>query len=120
MNETYARPRVIFVSVPPIPPFSSDGLLPPYLGSSPGEQAGLMSPYRASVTELVAHFATSPERVAILDGFLRYRADLQAFGLVDGFQWIDGSFVERTDAVRPPHGVDLVTFFQRPAAMVTD
>jgi uncharacterized protein DUF6932 len=106
--------------VPPIPPFSSDGLLPPYLGASPGEQLGLMSPYRASTTELVAHFATSPERIEILRGFLGYRADLHAFGLASGFQWVDGSFVERVDAVRPPRDIDLVTFFERPTSMVPD
>jgi hypothetical protein len=94
--------------------------LPPYLGASPGEAAGLMSPYMTSIPELVAHFATSPERIAILQGFLRYRADLHAFGLVSGFQWIDGSFVERVDVVRPPRDIDLVTFFERPARLAND
>jgi hypothetical protein len=103
--------------VPPIPPFSNDGLLPPYLGASPGEPSGLMSPYKVSITQVVAHFATSPERIAILKGFLSYRADLHAFGLVSGFQWVDGSFVERVDVVRPPRDLDLVTFFERPASM---
>ena len=79
-----------------------------------------MSPYKASITELVAHFATSPERIDILAGFLRYRADLHAFGLVSGFQWVDGSFVERIDSVRPPRDIDLVTFFERPASMAQD
>jgi hypothetical protein len=106
--------------VPPIPPFSSDGLLPPYLGESPGESSGLMSPYKASLTELVARFATSQERIEILQGFLNYRADLHAFGLVTGFQWADGSFVERVDTVRPPRDIDLVTFFERPAALADD
>jgi hypothetical protein len=106
--------------VPPIPPFSSDGLLPPYLGASPGESPGLMSPYKTSLTELVARFATSPERIAILQGFLTYRADLHGFGLVTGFQWIDGSFVERVDTVRPPRDIDLVTFFERPAGLADD
>jgi hypothetical protein len=79
-----------------------------------------MSPYKASITALVAHFATSPERIAILRGFLGYRADLHAFGLASGFQWVDGSFVERIDAVRPPQDIDLVTFFERPASMAAD
>ena len=60
-----SRSRVSSPGVPPIPSFS-DGLLPPYLGASPGEQQGLMSPYKASSMELVAHFATSRERIAIL------------------------------------------------------
>jgi hypothetical protein len=79
-----------------------------------------MSPYRATVTDLVAHFATSPERIAILRGFLRYRADLHAFGIVSGFQWVDGSFVEDIDKLRAPNDVDLVTFFERPSRMATD
>ena len=108
------------MSMARIPPFSSDGLLPPYLGGSPGEQEGLMSPYKVSLTELVVHFATSPERIDILRGFLQYRADLRSFGFATGFQWIDGSFVERIDAIRAPRDVDLVTFFERPATMVDD
>jgi len=51
--------------------------------------------------ELVAHFATSPELARDPAGFLRYRADLHAFGLISGFQWVDGSFVERGDVVLP-------------------
>ena len=79
-----------------------------------------MSPYKASVTELVAQFATSPERIVILRGFLSYRAELHAFGLAAGFQWVDGSFVERVDAIRPPRDIDLVTFFERPASLADD
>lgn len=97
-----------------------DGVLPPYLGGSPGETGALMSPYKVGISDFVAHFATSPERVSILDGFLRYRADLRVFGLADGFQWLDGSFVEKIDALRPPRDLDLVTFFERPPLLIDD
>jgi hypothetical protein len=92
-----------------IPPFAHDGVLPPFLGESFAERA-LASPYKATTVELVERFATSPERIAILRGFLRYRADLRAFGFMAGFQWLDGSFLEEIDKVRAPRDLDLVTF----------
>jgi hypothetical protein len=100
-----------------IPSFSVDGLLPPYLGASPGEDRALMSPYSTTTADLVAHFATSLRRIEILTGLLEYRTALHGFGFVRGFQWIDGSFVERVeDQGRDPGDVDIVTFFRRPAA----
>lgn len=73
-----------------------------------------MSPYEATSVELVSRFATSPARIGILTGLLAYRDALRAFGLHEGFQWIDGSFVERLD--REPGDIDIVTFASRPAA----
>jgi len=96
----------------PIPPFNGSGLLPPFL-LDPTYRAG-GSPYSATIVELVGRFSTSPERLAILDGLIRFRADLHVFGITQGFQWIDGSFVENIDATRAPKDVDVVTFFQRP------
>jgi len=42
--------------------------------------------------------------------------------LTDGFQWLDGSFVENVEAHlgRPPNDIDVVTFFRRPVAHVLD
>jgi hypothetical protein len=62
----------------------------------------------------VLRFGTSRERCIILDGLLRYRAALHAEGLVSGFQWIDGSFLEQVEQIeeRPPNDVDVVTFFR--------
>jgi phage terminase large subunit len=69
-----------------------------------------------SCTEIVSRFGTSRERLAILRGLLDYRATLSTVGIVRGFQWIDGSFVEDCETIRrrPPDDVDIVTFAYRP------
>ena len=71
------------------------------------------------MTEIVQRFATSAERVAILRGLLNYRAALAAVGLDNGYQWLDGSFVEDCEATRgrAPGDIDVVTFAYRPVAM---
>lgn len=53
-------------------------------------------------------------RSRLLDGMLKYRAALHAAGLVTGFQWIDGSFLEHVEhlAGRAPNDVDIVTFYR--------
>ena len=53
----------------------------------------------------------------MLEGFLRYRAALHAVGLVSGFQWLDGSFLEHVELLetRAPNDIDVVTFFDLPA-----
>lgn len=75
-----------------------------------------MSPYQATMVEVVECFSTSPERVEILWGLLQYRNALVAAGLVNAFQWLDGSFVENVEVLesRSPGDVDVVTFFRRP------
>ena len=52
----------------------------------------------------------------MLDGFLRYRAALHTAGLVQGFQWLDGSFLEHVELLesRPPNDIDVVTFYKLP------
>lgn len=77
------------------------------------------SPYVVSLTDFVLRFGTSPERRAILDGLLRYRAALHTEGLVQGFQWVDGSFVENVEALerRAPKDVDVVTFYRLPTGV---
>jgi hypothetical protein len=71
-----------------------------------------------SLLDVVTRFSTSPERRAILGGFLRYRAELHRLGLKEGFQWLDGSFLEHVELIegRGPRDVDVVTFFHTPAA----
>ena len=78
-----------------------------------------MAPYKASIADVVKRFATSAERVGLLKGLLAYRQALRASGVVDGFQWIDGSFVEDVERSRrrAPADIDLVTFASRPAAV---
>jgi hypothetical protein len=64
----------------------------------------------------VLDFAVSAERVQILHGLLNYRAALHALGLVEGFQWLDGSFFEYIEMIerRPPGDIDVVTFHTMP------
>ena len=95
----------------PIPPYTMEGVLPPHTGN-PTQSADL-SPYPTTTPDLVTHFATTPERRVILRGFLQLRARLQSLGVVHGFQWIDGSFLENVETVRgqPPQDVDVVTFY---------
>lgn len=98
-----------------IPDFNHSHVLPPFLGQS--HSSATASPYEVAATELVARFATSPERVALLDGLFRYRAALSVLGFVQGFQWLDGSFVENVEQFRnqAPQDIDVVTFVHPPA-----
>jgi hypothetical protein len=75
-----------------------------------------MAPYKASILDLVTRFATSPQRAELLKGLLSYRKALAEIGIGDGFQWIDGSFVEdvETSRKRSPADIDLVTFANVP------
>ena len=100
-----------------IPAFNHSHVLPPFEGER--TTSANSSPYLVEASELVQRFATSTERCVILDGLLRYRAELRALGFVQGFQWLDGSFTENIEARenRPPKDVDLVTFSHRPAGM---
>jgi len=78
-----------------------------------------MAPYQTTMSNLASHFATSKERASILDGLLRYRQDIRVAGVTDGFQWIDGSFVENVEEIRKraPADVDIVTFGRSPAGL---
>ncbi len=69
-----------------------------------------------SLTDFVSRFGLSPQRLKILNGFLDYRAQLHDVGLTNGFQWLDGSFLENVEFIhsRPPNDVDVVTFYHRP------
>ena len=88
-------------------------ILPPHLGVP--TQVRDLSPYHCTMQELCDRFATSPERKAILQGFLDFRGELFRSGL-SGFQWIDGSFLEdiETQEGRPPRDIDVVTFIGNP------
>lgn len=99
-----------------IPPFTTSGVLPPYIGADPTVQAN-MSPYRISLVELVQRFAHSPERRVILTGYLAHRAYLIGLG-VTGIQWLDGSFLEDVENLesRSPGDIDVISFIVRPPA----
>lgn len=98
----------------PIPPWTAEGVLPPLDEANPVSPT--RAPYPVSLTDLVAHFATSPQRCAVLKGLLAYRAALHANGYVAGFQWLDGSFMEdvETVAARAPRDIDVVSFVHAP------
>ena len=94
-----------------LPSFTSDGRLPPYLGNP--RQLENCSPYSVSLRDFARCLGhPSPNRRAILRGFLDHRAELHALGLVYGFQWINGSFVEKREG--EPKDIDVVTIFKRP------
>ena len=59
------------------------------------------------------------ERRAIIAGLLEFRRELGRCGITEGFQWIDGSFVENVENIRnrPPADVDVVTFAKRPESV---
>lgn len=97
-----------------IPPWAPTGLLPPIDVARPASLE--RSPYHVSLLDLVMRFNTSPERRAILDGLFRYRSALHDVGLISGFQWLDGSFLENIELLegRAPKDLDVVTFFQLP------
>jgi len=101
-----------------IPAWNSAGVLPPIRPNAPGSSPD-RSPYLVELAALFDRFATSLERMAILDGLLRFRADLHAAGITSGFQWLDGSFLEQVEALecRAPRDMDLVTFLDLPQGL---
>ncbi|MAY25637.1 MAG: hypothetical protein CMK02_04980 [Polycyclovorans sp.] len=105
-------------SIASIPVWNSAGVLPPIRPSAPGSSPD-RSPYVVDLAVLFDRFATSPERMAILDGLLRFRADLHAAGITSGFQWLDGSFLEQVEALegRAPRDMDVVTFLDLPQGL---
>lgn len=94
-----------------IPPFDHNNVLPPYLGPTPTSMAA-QSPYKCDILEFCQHFATSADRVAILKGFVNFRIKCYATYIRQGFQWVDGSFMENVELSqhRSPNDIDVVTF----------
>ncbi len=91
-------------------------MLPPVQDAPVGPNR---SPYAVDLCEVIERFSITAERISILYGLLDYRAALHGAGLVDGFQWLDGSFMENVELLqqRPPNDLDLVTFFCLPAGV---
>jgi hypothetical protein len=100
-----------------IPAWTADGVLPPINASQPVSPE--RSPYVVSLTDYVLRFSDTAERRTVLDGFLRYRSALHAAGVLQGFQWLDGSFLEHVELIegRAPNDVDVVTFYRLPAGL---
>lgn len=95
--------------------WNSHGLIPPILPNvrpvSPQR-----SPYIMPIDIFVQCFSFTPTRCNLLIGLLNYRELLYNAGISNGFQWINGSFVERTEErqKRDPNDIDCVTFFYPP------
>lgn len=94
-----------------IPDFDHNLVLPPHKGN-PALPTDL-SPYNCSTKDLCNKFATSPERIEILKNYLTFRENLNTYGLLNGLQWLDGSFLEDIEAQekRSPRDLDLVTIY---------
>ena len=95
----------------PIPVFDHNLVLPPHLGDP--VDRGQLSPYPCTTLDLCQRLGTTPERRAILGKFLDFRERLRNEGLTNGFQWLDGSFLEdiETKESRPPRDIDVVTVY---------
>lgn len=103
-----------------IPDLTISGVLPPYIGSP--ILAAQMSPYDTTLVRIVQKFGKSPARIAILRGLLAYREQLSSIGMVTGYQWLSGSFMDDIEAleVRDPRDIDMVTICYRPASCGKD
>lgn len=95
----------------PIPDFDHNNVLPPHL-NNPTSSVDL-SPYPCTIEELCHKFSTSKERVQILKNLIAFRERMTQFGVVNGFQWLDGSFLENIEVSqrRAPRDLDIVTFY---------
>ena len=97
-----------------IPDFDHNQVMPPHIGDP--RRPDQLSPYPATSEEVCRKFGTSPDRRAILRGWLNFRTRLTQLGIVSGFQWLDGSFLEDIEGIeaRQPRDLDLITFFVPP------
>ena len=106
-----------------IPELTKSGVLPPHNGSrngGPVTKADL-SPFPATTLELCQKFGTTPERRVILRGYLQFRARLSDLQVVDGFQWVDGHFLEDYEkrTHKSPDHIRVVTFY-RASPLIAD
>ncbi|MDR1279811.1 MAG: hypothetical protein LBK99_03185 [Opitutaceae bacterium] len=99
-----------------IPQWNNAAVLPPIRPGQPGHSPD-RSPYRVSLTAVIERLATSPERIKILRGLIAYRTAFMQTVTSDGFQWLDGSFMENKEilAGESPRDVDVVTFYRLPS-----
>lgn len=98
-----------------IPAWNMSGIIPPIRPGASGHSSE-RSPYVVDISEVRAQFTSTPERNKIIKGLLNYRRALYAIGIVSGFQWLDGSFMEDIESLesRPPKDLDVVTFLYLP------
>jgi hypothetical protein len=95
-----------------IPEFDHNHVLPPHKGNPalPGD----VSPYLCDITEFCERFGTSKKRLQILKGFLEFRLKIYELDIVDGFQWLDGSFTQNIELSenRDPNDIDVLTLYK--------
>lgn len=93
--------------------WNDQGFIPP-IGTSPTSRD--RSPYKISLLDFYKRFAAiSPERKSLLNGLIDFRSELHSLGITEGFQWIDGSFLEDIEKIenRPPNDIDTVIFVEQ-------
>ena len=105
-----------------IPDFNHSGVLPPFLPGQDPTASHAVAPYKVSLIDFVEKFCTSAKRHEILTGFIEYRITLKQIGIDNGFQWVDGSFVENVENTkgRDPSDLDLITFAHRPTPYINN
>jgi hypothetical protein len=98
------------------PFWNNYGILPPVKSEMLGNSRE-RSPYQITLPDFFDRFTLSQERVKILESFLTFRAELYKLGIIHGFQWLNGSLLEKIEFLegRPPRDLDVVTFYQLPA-----
>lgn len=99
-----------------IPSFNHSGVLPPFQPDLGPTSSASMAPYQTTMLDIAKTFCSSSERARILSGLIAYRQSLRNAGIMQGFQWIAGSFLEdcENQRQRPPKDIDVVTFARRP------
>lgn len=104
----------------PIPDWEPSGLLPPFVAGAISPEG--RSPYHVSLMDLILRLGDTDHRRRLLRGLLNYRARLHQAGLVDGFQWINGSFVENVERHprQQPSDIDVVTFCHLPSGQTQE
>jgi hypothetical protein len=100
-----------------IPDWTVEGFIPPHNPVSPASVD--RSPYRVGMVDFILRYSTSANRRRILEGFLNFRQALQNLDLTQGFQWVDGSFLEDVEHLehRSPNDLDVVTFAHLPGGL---
>lgn len=98
-----------------IPNWTMAGVIPPVHPHVQGHDPK-RSPYECSLADFVKKFSKTAARIRLLEKFVEYRAELYRRGILNGFQWIDGSFTENVEDQqnRSPNDIDVVTYFLLP------
>lgn len=94
-----------------IPDFNIHGVIPPIRPGEPGHSDD-RAPFPTAMLVLCQRLGGTPDRRIILLGLLDLRDALRGAGIIEGFQWVDGSFAEDVERLRgrPPADIDVVTF----------